>query len=159
MERKLSYQMNVFAPTEEIKGRRVLPANTESFSAIVDASQDTTLLPGDPVVIVSTSAGLPHVAKAAVGGLIMGFVEWNVIRPGYEAGDMCQISPASNVMYMETAGAVDAGVALNITDLANVYVGAKSGNGSVIGYSLEAANGANQLIRVKIAEPAVYAAN
>ena len=159
METKLSYQMNVFAPTEEVKGRRVLPANTDSISGIVDASQSDALLPGDPVKIVATTQGLPHFAKAGVGDVIAGFVEWNVIRPSYPAGKICQISMTGNVMYMEAAGAVEAGALVNITNLSTVVVGAAAGSGSKIGLALEAATAAGQLIRVKIGEPVAYAAN
>ena len=159
METKLSYQMNVFAPTEEVKGRRVLPANTDSISGIVDASQADALLPGDPVKIVATTQGLPHFAKAGVGDVIAGFVEWNVIRPSYPAGKICQISMTGNVMYMEAAGAVEAGALVNITNLSTVVVGAAAGSGSKIGLALEAATSAGQLIRVKIGEPVAYAAN
>lgn len=159
METKLSYQMNVFAPTEEVKGRRVLPANTDSISGIVDASQADALLPGDPVKIVATTKGLPHFAKAGVGDVIAGFVEWNVIRPSYSAGKICQISMTGNVMYMEAAGAVEAGALVNITNLTTVVVGAAAGAGSKIGLALEAATAAGQLIRVKIGEPVAYAAN
>lgn len=159
METKATYQMNVFAPTEEIKGRRVLPANTASISGIVDDSQTDPLLPGDPVKIVATTEGLPHFAKAAVGDVIAGFVEWNVIRPSYKAKQVCQISMTGNVMYMEAAGAVQAGVQVNISDLSTVVVAAAAGAGSKIGLALEAATAAGQLIRVKIGEPVAYAAN
>ena len=159
METKVSFQMNKFAPTEEIKGRRVLPANTESISGIVDASQTDALLPGDPVKIVATSKGLPHFAKAAVGDVVAGFVEWNVIRPSYAAGKICQISMAGNVMYMEAGAAIQAGSLVNITDLSKVEIGAAAGAGSKLGIALEAATAAGQLIRVKIGEPVAYAAN
>lgn len=159
METKVSFQMNKFAPTEEIKGRRVLPANTESISGIVDASQADALLPGDPVKIVATSQGLPHFAKAGVGDVVAGFVEWNVIRPSYAAGKICQISMAGNVMYMEAGAAIQAGSLVNVTDLTNVLVGAAAGAGSKLGIALEAATAAGQLIRVKIGEPVAYAAN
>lgn len=159
METKVSFQMNKFAPTEEIKGRRVLPANTESISGIVDASQSDALLPGDPVKIVATSKGLPHFVKAAVGDVVAGFVEWNVIRPSYAAGKICQISMAGNVMYMEAGAAIDAGALVNITNLTDVTVGATAGAGSKLGIALEQATAAGQLIRVKIGEPVAYAAN
>lgn len=161
MENKVSYQMNVFAPTEEIKGRRVLPANTDSYSGIADSTVPaaTPLLPGDPVKIVATTKGLPHFAKAAVGDTVMGFVEWNVIRPSYKAGDLLQVSPATNVMYMEAAGALNAGVGVNISDLTNVTIAAAAAGKSVIGYTLESATAAGQLVRVKISEPVVLTAN
>ena len=106
MENKLSYKMNVFAPTEEIKGRKVLPANTESFSGIIDSTVDGVVVPATPMKIVANSAKLPHFAPAASGDKIVGFLEWNVIRNGYAKGDMCQVSPDTNVMYMEASGAI-----------------------------------------------------
>lgn len=161
MEKQISYQMNVFAPTEEIKGRRVLPANTESFSGIADSTVPaaTPLLPGDPVKIVATTKGLPHFVKAAVGDTVMGFVEWNVIRASYPAGKLLQVSPAGNVMYMEAAGALNAGVGVNISNLGDVTIAAAAAGKSVIGYTLEAATAAGQLVRVKIGEPVVLTAN
>lgn len=160
MEKKLAYQMNSFDMNSAIKGQRVLPANTESFSAIVDESQTDPLLAGDPVMIVSTTTGLPHVAKAAADDVVMGFVEWNVISNGsYAAGKICQVSPAGNVMYMEAAGALDAGIAVNIDDLDDVTVAAAAAGASVIGWTLESATAAEQLVRVKIAEPVVLTAN
>lgn len=160
MEAKLNYQMNRFDMNSAIKGQRVLPANTESFSGVVDESQSDPLLAGDPVVIVSTTTGLPHFAKAGVGDIVMGFVEWTVIANGvYPAGKICQVSPAGNVMYMEAEGAIDAGVALNMSDLTDVTVDEAGSGKSIIGWALESATAAGQLIRVKIAEPVELTAN
>lgn len=160
MENKLNYQMNRFDMDSAIKGQRVLPANTESFSGVVDASQTDPLLAGDPVKIVSTSAKLPHFAKAAVGDLVVGFVEWNVISNGsYAAGKICQVSPAGNVMYMEAAGALNAGVAVNVSNLNDVTIAAAGSSASVLGWSLESASAAGELVRVKIAEPVALTAN
>lgn len=157
MENKLSYQMNVFAPTEVIKGQRVLPANTESFSGIVDSSQATALQPATPVKIVASSAALPHFAAAAAGDLVVGFVEWNIIRPEYDAGKICQVSPAGNVMYMEASAPIDAGVNVAMADLDAVTIKAAGEGDSVIGFAMESATEAGQLIRVKIGEPAALA--
>lgn len=161
METIAQGSMNQFAPTEEIKGRKDLKANLDAYSGVVDASHtsENPLLPGDPVTIVSTSKKLPTFKKAAAGDVIMGFVDWEPIRSSYVGGQICQVSYANDVMYMEAGAAVSAGVALNITDLTNVYVGAQSGTGSVIGYSMEAATAVNQLIRVRITAPVEYAAN
>lgn len=160
MENKLNYQMNRFDMDSAIKGQRVLPANTESFSGVVDESQTDPLLAGDPVKIVSTSAKLPHFAKAAVDDVVVGFVEWNIVSNGsYAAGKICQVSPAGNVMYMEAAGALDAGVAVNINDVDDVTVAKAAAGASVIGWSLESATAAGQLVRVKIAEPVALTAN
>ena len=152
MENKLSYKMNVFAPTEEIKGRKVLPANTESFSGLIDSSVSGRVLPATPVKIVSTSAKLPHFAPASAGDTIVGFVEWNVIpsERGYAKGDVCQVSPDTNVMYMEAESAISAGALVKMADFDDVTIEAASDAAGSIGYALEAATAAGQLIRVKI---------
>lgn len=152
MENKLGYQMNVFAPTEEIKGRKVLPANTESFSGLIDSSVTGAVLPATPVKIVATSAKLPHFAPAKAGEHIVGFVEWNVIpsERGYTAGKVCQVSPDTNVMYMEAESAISAGSLVKMADYNKITIGAATAAAGSIGYALEAATAAGQLIRVKI---------
>lgn len=150
MENKLSFQMNVFAPTEEIKGRKVLPANTESFSGMIDASVQGNVVPGTPMKIVATSAKLPHFAPATAEDKIVGFLEWNVIRSAYVAGTPCQVSPDTNVMYMEASGEINAGANVAMDSFSNITIKAAGNNDAVIGYALEAATAAGQLIRVKI---------
>lgn len=150
MENKLSYQMNVFAPTEEIKGRKVLPANTESFSGIIDSSVEGSVVPATPMKIVATSAKLPHFAPAGADDKIVGFLEWNVIRSAYKAGEPCQVSPDTNVMYMEASAAVNAGAEVAMSSLSNITVATAGEGDAVIGYALEAATAAGQLIRIKI---------
>lgn len=156
MENKLSFQMNVFAPTEEIKGRKVLPANTESFSGIIDAAVEGSVAPATPMKIVATSAKLPHFAPAGADDKIVGFLEWNVIRTNYVAGEPCQVSPDTNVMYMEASEAIAAGANVTMDSFSNITIKtAAEASGDdpadpVIGYALEAATAAGQLIRVKI---------
>lgn len=159
MENKFAYQMNALAPDGEIKGRLDLAANLDSYAGVVDSTQDEPLVAGDPVAIVSGSKKLPHFVKASEGQVIMGFVKWTAKKNSYEAGDAIEVSYSNDVMYMEVGGAVNAGVALNITDIDDVYVGAAAGDGSVIGYSMESADAANQLIRVRITAPVVFAEN
>ena len=151
MENKLNFQMNVFAPTEEVKGRKALPANTESFSGMIDSSVEGSVVPATPMKIVSTSAKLPHFAPAASDDdNIVGFLEWNVIRAAYKAGDPCQISPDTNVMYMEASGSINAGANVAMDSYSNITVKAAGAGSKVIGYALESASAAGQLIRVKI---------
>lgn len=153
METKFSAQMNVFAPTEEIKGRKVLPANTESMSGIIDSSVEGSIVPATPMKIVATSAKLPHFVPAASGDVVAGFLEWNVIRTAYTKDTLCQISQATNVMYMEASGAISAGVNVTMDSLSNITVKAAGSSDPVIGLALEAATASGQLIRVKIGEP------
>lgn len=153
MEAKFSAQMNVFAPTEEIKGRKVLPANTESYSGVIDSTVAGTVVPGTPMKIMPTSTKLPHFAPAASGDLVAGFLERNVIRGTYEKDTLCQISPATNVMYMEASGAISAGVNVTMDSLSNITIKAAGASDAVIGMALEAAVNAGELIRVKIGSP------
>lgn len=150
MENKFGFQMNVFAPTEEVKGRKVLPANTESFSGIIDASVSGSVVPATPLKIVASSEKLPHFAPASAGDNVIGFLEWNVIRNGYVAGTPCQVSPDTNVMYMEAESAIDAGSLVKVADYDDVTVEATTTEAGSIGYALEKASAAGQLIRVKI---------
>lgn len=160
MESKFAYEMNAFSPFAEVKGRLDLAANLDSYAGIVDSTQATPLKPGDPVTIVKTSSGLPHFTKVTPGSLIMGFVKWSAKKQEYAKGEAVEVSYSNDVMYMEAGAAVPAGSAVSITDLENVYVGAlDASKGSVIGYAMEQATAANELIRVRIAAPVAYTAN
>lgn len=159
METKFAYQMNQFAPTSEIKGRLDLQANLDSYAGFVDSTQATALKPGDPVAIVSTSTKLPHFVKATVGSVVMGFVKWTAKKAEYAAGDMVEVSYANDVMYMEAHAATNAGVAVNIADLANVRIAAAGAGKSIIGYSMESASAQGDLIRVRITAPVALTAN
>ena len=159
METKFAYGMNQFAPTSEIKGRLDLAANLDSYAGLVDSTQSTALLPGDPVTIVATSTKLPHFVKATVGTTVMGFVKWTAKKTKYEAGEMVEVSYSNDVMYMEANAAINAGVAVNIADLTNVRIAAAGASKSVIGYSMESASAQGDLIRVRIAAPVVLTAN
>lgn len=160
MESKFAYKMNAFSPFAEVKGRLDLAANLNSYAGIVDSTQATPLKPGDPVAIVETSSGLPHFIKAAKNTLIMGFVKWSAKKQEYAKGEAVEVSYSNDVMYMEAGAAIQAGSAVKITDLENVYVGTVgTAKDSVIGYAMEQATDANTLIRVRIAAPVVYTAD
>ncbi len=159
MENTFAYQMNAFAPTSEIKGRLDLDVNLNNFAGVVDTTQASALLPGDPVVIVTTSTGLPHFAKAAVGGLVFGYVKWSAKKASYKAGDAVEVACGGDVMYMEANAATDAGAAVNIADLANVRIAAAAAGKSVIGYTMEKAGAQGDLVRVLIGAPVVLTAN
>lgn len=159
METKMSYTMNQFAPTSEIKGRLCLQANLNSYAGVVDSTQSDALLPGDPIMIVATSTKLPHIKKAAVGDMVMGFVKWTAKKPSYKAGDAVEFCGAGDVMYMEADAAVNAGVAVNVADLTNVQIAAAGAGKSVVGHTLEKAANAGELVRVIIGAPVVLTAN
>lgn len=160
MENILSYQMNSFAPNQVAKGQLDLDVNLNQFAGVVDSSQTEALLPGDPVSIVSTSAGLPHYIKASSGSLIFGYVKWSAKKPSYEADDIVEVACTGDVMYMEAGAALNAGIPVNVDisgDTAVVAVGSSAG--STIGYTMEQATAAGQLVRVYIAGPVSYEAS
>lgn len=163
MENIFSYQMNSFAPTSEILGRLDLDVNLNNFAGIVDSTQTKPLNPGDPVSIVGTSKGLPHYIKAAEGSLVFGYVKWSAKQSNFPAGSMVEVASGGDVMYMEAGGALNAGIAVNFkidsgTGAITLEAPGTSA-GSTIGYTLEQATGANQLVRVLISAPVVYAAS
>lgn len=159
MENKFAYSMNQFAPTGEIKGRLDLQANLDSYAGVVDSTQSTALKPGDPVAIVSTSKKLPHFVKASVGSVVMGFVKWTAKKTEYAAGDAIEVCYSNDVMYMEAETAINAGVAVNMSDLTNSTVASAGAGKSIIGYSMESAAVKGDLIRVRITAPVALTAN
>lgn len=163
MEQALAYEMNAFAPYQVAKGQLDLDVNLNNFAGLVDSTQTTALMPGDPVSIVGTSAGLPHYIKAAEGSLVFGYVKWSAKQSSFKAGDMVEIASGGDVMYMEAGGALNAGIAINFkidsgTGAITLEAPGTSA-GSTIGYTMEQATAAGDLVRVYIVAPVVYAAS
>lgn len=158
-ENKLNYTMNAFAPTGEIKGRLDLQANIDSLSVIIDSTETGTLTAGTAVKIVGGSTTIPHVVKATTGGLIHGFIKSSPAKNAFVAGDVVEISYAGDVMYLEADDAVTAGVSVNVTDFTDMAVKAATGSGSTVGWALESASAAGELIRVLLTVPVKHTAN
>lgn len=159
-ETKLGTAMNAFAPTGEIKGRLDLQANIDSLSCIIDSTQNTAIKAGTPVKVVTTSAKLPHIVACASGDLIMGFVKHSPRKDSFVAGDVVEVSYGGDVMYLEADSAINAGVPVNVTDFTDMAVGPiGSTAGSTVGFALEKATSAGQLVRVLLRTPVQHVAN
>ena len=164
MEQAFAYQMNAFAPNQVAKGQLDLDVNLNNFAGVVDSTQTKALVPGDPVSIAgTTSKGLPHYIKAAKGSLVFGYVKWSAKQSSFSAGDMVEIASGGDVMYMEADGALNAGVAVNFkidSGTGAITLEAPGSTaGSTIGYTMEQASAAGDLVRVYITAPVVYAAS
>lgn len=158
-ETKLAYGMNEFAPQGELKGRLDLQANIDSLSCVVDSTQATPLTAGQPVKMVTTSNGIPHIVAAASGDMILGFVKASPARNTFAAGKVVEVSYGNDVMYLEADAAINAGAFVNVTDFTDNAVSAAAGNGSAVGVALEKASAAGQLIRVLLKTPVKHVAN
>ena len=159
-ETKLGTAMNAFAPDGELKGRLDLQANIDSLSCIIDSTQATAIKAGTPVKVIATSSKLPHIVAAASGDLILGFVKHSPRKESFAAGEVVEVSYGGDVMYLEADAAIDAGVPVNVTDFTDMAV-AKIGTsaGSTVGFALEKATAAGQLIRVLLRTPVQHVAN
>lgn len=164
MEQAFAYQMNAFAPNQVAKGQLDLDVNLNNFAGVVDSTQTAALVPGDPVSIAgTTSKGLPHYIKAAEGSLVFGYVKWSAKQGSFSAGDMVEIASGGDVMYMEAGGALNAGVAVNFkidsgTGAITLEAPGTSA-GSTIGYTMEQATAAGDLVRVYLLAPVAYEAS
>lgn len=159
-ETKLGTAMNAFAPTGELKGRLDLQANIDSLSCIIDSTQNTAIKAGTPVKVVTTSAKLPHIVAAASGDLILGFLRQSPRKDSFVAGDVVEVSYGGDVMYLEADAAIDAGSPVNVSDFTDYAVAAPgSTTGSTIGFALEKATAAGQLVRVLLRTPVKHVAN
>lgn len=142
----------------------VSAASGLALPAIVDATQEGILYPGDPVSVVATSKGTPHLVKATDAAKIVGFVCYETKKLAYVANDMFTLASTGKVMQMVADNVtINAGDKLycNLADPANIVVTNVAGNnGIAIGVaeeSIAAPGAAGTLIAVRITAPVALA--
>lgn len=138
----------------------VSAASGLALPAVVDSTQVGVLYPGDPVSVVATSKGTPHLVKATDASKIVGFVSYETKKTAYVANDMFTLASTGKVMQMVADNVtINAGAKLycKLTDPANIVVtNVAEGNGVVIGVaeeSIAAPGDAGTLIAVRITAP------
>ena len=148
----MAQNLNQFQQTAERGQIALLCANSPVISAIVDSSEAGTLKAGDAVKLVSTSAGIPHVAKLAAGDTSLvptGFVVFNpVSNADIAAGAAVEIAITGAFMYMEASAAIEAGA--NVSYAYDTGKIATENSTPVCGVALDAAAASGDLIRVAI---------
>lgn len=130
--------------------------NYNSMAVQIDASQATPLTAGQPVKMVDSAGGVPKVvACAANSDNVLGFINYNVKDAAYAAGAMCQISLAGNVIYLVAVGAIARGaqVQVDLSYIGGVKTKTGSSGASIVGWAVDKATAAGQLIRVHVSTP------
>lgn len=134
------------------------PYNTVSVQ--VDSSQATPLYAGSAIKIVDSAGGVPKVTGCdAESDEVLGFINYDIKTVAFEAGDMCEISMAGNVMFLYAAEAIGRGVQVCLADpaiypKANAVDAAAGETGNtIIGWAYDKATTAGQLIRVYLKTP------
>lgn len=128
--------------------------NYNTMSCEVDASESGTLYAGTAVKMYDSAGGVPKVVKCSANSdVVMGFVNYSIKDQSFVAGQKLEISQNGNVMYLISTGAIARGAKVTL-DL--IYVGgvasANSGD-QIVGWAMDKATAAGQLIRVKITSP------
>lgn len=135
-----------------------------ALTAVVDSTQQGVLYPGDPVSVVATSKGTPHLVKATDASKIVGFVAYETKKIGYVANDLFNLASTGKVMQMVADNVqINAGDKLycSLADPANIVVtNVADDNGIAIGVaeeSIAAPGEAGALIAVRITAPMALA--
>lgn len=134
------------------------PYNT--ISVQIDSSQSTALYAGSAVEMVDSAGGVPKVIGVTdITNEVLGFLNFDVKSVEFNAGDMAEMSMAGNVIFLYSGGAVARGEQVTLGSLtfhpkANVVVSSTGETGSnIVGWSLDKAAGAGELIRVFLKTP------
>lgn len=146
---------NQFAE-EPLLGMVDLATNFNTIAAQVDASETGTLYAGSPVKVVDSAGGVPKViAITAVTDEVFGYINYDIKSRSFVAGSMCEISQQGNVMFLYAGAAIARGVRVVPTLITNGGVVAASGSGGerIVGFALDKASAAGDVIRVKLLCP------
>lgn len=130
--------------------------NPSTISAQIDASQATALIAGMAVKIVDSAGGIPKVVGCAANSdQVFGFINYDIKSQQFLAGDKVEISQSGNVMFLVSVGAIARGVRvqLDLSYQGGVKTITGSSGANIVGYAVDKASAAGQLIRVRLSSP------
>lgn len=128
--------------------------NTQSVQ--FDVTQPAAVSAGIAVKIVDSADGVPKVVSCTANSdAVWGFVNYDIKSIGYSAGSVAGISQAGNVIYLYATTAIPRGsrVTLDVTTVGGVGVLVGSSGAAIVGYAIDKATTAGQLIRVHVLAP------
>ena len=132
----------------------LLPNQPIIQGAIVSASEEATLLPGDVVTLASGGAdGAIVVKKAAISDTPLGVVVGNAVKTGFVANDMISVFPVNSYVYMEASTSVARGAKLQFATTGKV-AGTTTATSAFIGTALTVAAADGDIIIVQVAPEA-----
>lgn len=131
-----------------------LPYNTVSVQ--IDSTQEDDLYPGAAVKMVDSAGGVPKVIGCdAESDEVLGFINFDIKSQSFEAGEMCEISMAGNVVYLYATAAIARGaqVSLDLSTNGGVHAAAGNTGDTIVGWAYDKAAAAGALIRVFVKTP------
>ena len=148
----MSLQLNQFSQTT-VQGQLDLEFQGSVISAQVSANQATALVAGQPVKIENSAGGVPKMlALTSNTDPVFGFVSRNLKDQNFPTYAALEVALTDSVMYM-TANAssptIARGAPVEVDYVTNTVL-ASQGINPVVGYALDQAANAGDLIRVYI---------
>lgn len=139
---------NQFAPTP-VKGELDLKFNVNSVSAQVKSDEATALVPGQAVLMVDDSNGVPKITAATDDADdIFGFINFNIKDADFPAGAPVEVSAfRDNCMIMEASAAIARNAEVAIV-VSGQKVRTAVSTDRIIGRAYDKAEGDGDLIRV-----------
>ena len=133
----------------------LLPNQPIIQGAIISASEEATLVPGDVVTLATGgAAGTIVVKKAAVTDTPCGVVVGNPIKTGFVAGDMVSYFPVNSYVYMESSAAsIARGSKLQFNADGKVAA-TTTATSAFVGIALTAAEATGDLVIMQVAPEA-----
>ena len=128
----------------------------DTISVQIDASEAGSLSAGQAVKIVDSAGGVPKVvAITANSDSVLGVINYDVKSRVYVAGDAAEISMAGNVVFLRALAAIARGakVVANFQTTGGVNPINGSGGENIVGWALDKAAAAGDIIRVKLLTP------
>lgn len=153
-------QQNQFA-LNPIVGMVDLRFSDDTIAVQIDASQVSSLAAGSAVKMVDSIGGIPKVVGCAANSdNCLGFINYDIKSQQFVAGDKAEISLAGNVMYLAAVGAISRGarVQLDLSYIGGVKTITTSSGASIVGFALDKATAAGQLVRIKLQSPSFLVA-
>lgn len=128
--------------------------NTKAMQ--VDVSETGTLYPGALVKMVDSAGGVPKViAITADTDQVAGAINFDAKPVSYVAGSLVNVSQNGNVVYLMSTGAIGRGLQVvpDIRTMGGVQEATGLTGKRIIGWAMDKATAAGQLIRVQLLTP------
>lgn len=107
-----------------IKGDSATKVNLNTLSVQVDPNSVSTILPGDAVVLTTTTgSGTILVDKATAAQTPLGFVFYSVKKDQFSAGDAMEIGLVGSILFVQANGSVNRGSNLEYVPSAVLLTG------------------------------------
>lgn len=152
----MALNQNQFSQTPILGQVDLAGFGSNLISARIDNAVGTAILPGQPVKLATTNGGPPAVvALSANTDATFGFAVYNLKDQSYPANARLEIAIEGSVMYMNSGGAITRGAAVEVVYTTPGNIITAGGVNPGIGFALDGATGANQLVRVYIKVPSL----